>query len=274
MKTILIAILAVLCVALAGFLGYQKLTQPETTPIVVNQLTTSQPSASCVKEGEEISPATKDIKCCGQGVILKQFSYLGDEGKCVDAYSPTVGPTGICIACGNGVCGKGENQCNCPEDCKTDETASWQTYTNQQWGFTIKYPTDWVLISNSAILEIKKTDTTQPKTQLTPGDVPLEYPYYGIKVSAFIEETNAKKLEDLRGTCVNDTANILDRKIVAGEVAIKCTSGSAPGGYFDVIFMHNGVVYELEYTYASPDETKYKFASISDQMLSTFKFIK
>ncbi len=36
-KTILIAILAVLVVALAGVLGYQKLTQPETTPIVANQ---------------------------------------------------------------------------------------------------------------------------------------------------------------------------------------------------------------------------------------------
>ncbi|MDO8524804.1 MAG: PsbP-related protein [bacterium] len=45
MKTILIAILAVLSVALASVLGYQKLTQPETMP-VVNQPVVGQPVVS------------------------------------------------------------------------------------------------------------------------------------------------------------------------------------------------------------------------------------
>ena len=43
MKTILIAILAVLSVVLAGVSGYQKLTQPEITPIVINQPIVNQP---------------------------------------------------------------------------------------------------------------------------------------------------------------------------------------------------------------------------------------
>ncbi|MDO8524808.1 MAG: hypothetical protein Q7R99_04255 [bacterium] len=43
MKTILIAILAVLSVVLAGVLGWQKLTQPETTPVIINQPVVNKP---------------------------------------------------------------------------------------------------------------------------------------------------------------------------------------------------------------------------------------
>ena len=50
MKTILMAILAVLSVALAGVLGYQKLTQPELVPTVVSQPAVNQPVATTSDE--------------------------------------------------------------------------------------------------------------------------------------------------------------------------------------------------------------------------------
>ncbi|MCX6789386.1 MAG: hypothetical protein NTZ42_02135 [Candidatus Gribaldobacteria bacterium] len=43
MKIVLVTILAVLAVALAGVLGWQKLSQPGTTPIVVNQPIANEP---------------------------------------------------------------------------------------------------------------------------------------------------------------------------------------------------------------------------------------
>lgn len=44
----------------------------------------------------------------------------------------------ICSYCGNGVCGLGENQCNCPADCE-----EWSTY--REPSFQFDYPKEMKL---------------------------------------------------------------------------------------------------------------------------------
>jgi len=109
MKTnLIILIVALVALAIAGGV-YVYTQQPQEPPI----------SGTCVVEGAYAEPMSVESSCCDTDNILKQYSYPDEAGDCVDAYSPTVGPTGICIACGNGECGLGENVCNCPEDCES-----------------------------------------------------------------------------------------------------------------------------------------------------------
>ncbi|MFH0739588.1 MAG: hypothetical protein V1819_00680 [bacterium] len=135
MKTILIAILAVLSVVLVGVSAYQRSNQPaEPMPIVinqpavnqpivkqpvVNQPTTSQPSTSCGKEGAIFynPDDVRNICCAGlQGVYSQDVYYTDDQGDtCAIGATPR---NVVCVACGNGVCGAGESKCNCPQDCK------------------------------------------------------------------------------------------------------------------------------------------------------------
>lgn len=69
----------------------------------------------CVPEGQSLE--AKDICsiCCGGLVRLEASASNGDAGACAPTGPPSIF---ICGACGNGVCGPGENACNCPGDCQ------------------------------------------------------------------------------------------------------------------------------------------------------------
>lgn len=62
-----------------------------------------------VREGKDICSL-----CCPG---LAEVEYLAPDasGACEPQAPPSVL---LCVACGDGVCGKGENVCNCPDDCK------------------------------------------------------------------------------------------------------------------------------------------------------------
>lgn len=66
----------------------------------------------CIGEGVKFTDENPEEKCCGN---LKHAAdkFPDGEGGC-DQYKC---PCYICINCGDGTCGKGENYCNCPEDC-------------------------------------------------------------------------------------------------------------------------------------------------------------
>lgn len=73
----------------------------------------------CVKEGERIrgNGENNGMKCCaGLTEVFDQWE-LDSAGKCLalDNYGY------YCLNCGNGLCGAGENKCNCPQDCKGSE---------------------------------------------------------------------------------------------------------------------------------------------------------
>ena len=113
MQKTLIIVLLVAVVALSGVVVYQKLTPAETTPIVVNQPIVNQPSDNCLKEGESGFDDNngKAIKncCAGLSGIYTDF----DLSSCEHTISKNT--PFICTTCGNGVCGTGENKCNCAD---------------------------------------------------------------------------------------------------------------------------------------------------------------
>ncbi|MFA6700941.1 MAG: hypothetical protein WCS28_12335 [Thiomicrospira sp.] len=103
----------------------------------------AKPARKCIEEGKGITPFVElpanasyglmhinyrqhieNEKCCA-GLVAVKNSRL-HNGRCVSTgpainMSLNVQPKRgeyLCTKCGNGVCGTGENQCNCPADCK------------------------------------------------------------------------------------------------------------------------------------------------------------
>ncbi|WP_347987326.1 hypothetical protein [Methylomonas sp. AM2-LC] len=70
----------------------------------------------CRGEGEDIEGKEQGLgsQCC-EGLTAIAASSL-EQGRCVS------GPASIqiCTRCGDNICGKGENSCNCTKDCGVD----------------------------------------------------------------------------------------------------------------------------------------------------------
>jgi hypothetical protein len=69
-------------------------------------------SQACVQEGETYSVHPASPGCC-PGLSPISCSSPDASGNC----QPCLGAS-VCAKCGNGVCGEGENRCNCPQDCQ------------------------------------------------------------------------------------------------------------------------------------------------------------
>jgi hypothetical protein len=72
-------------------------------------------SNDCVAEGQQIGAKVvgAPTTCC-EGLAPIPVRVPADNGTCSVA-PPDVQ---VCTRCGDGVCGSGENRCNCPGDCK------------------------------------------------------------------------------------------------------------------------------------------------------------
>lgn len=71
-------------------------------------------TTECIKEGESGNYFDKQ-KCCSESIELSTSDLEFFKSKC----SPVVtNGSFVCGKCGNGICGSGENKCNCSQDCK------------------------------------------------------------------------------------------------------------------------------------------------------------
>jgi len=56
--------------------------------------------------------------CCKGLALINLTRYVGGQnGHCIDASGGGEDRSGYCMLCGNGICKKPEDRCNCPEDC-------------------------------------------------------------------------------------------------------------------------------------------------------------
>jgi len=152
-KPFWIVVLLVLVIALVGVAVWQRnsvsqqiIALQKQINALQNQVFGNQQSVSCVKEGE-LLPTAGQLDCCSGLTSLSRVDKYDSSCNFIS------GPLGylVCAACGNGVCGTGENKCNCPQDCSTSSagvTANWKTYRNDKYGYEIKYlPTMAVVAS-------------------------------------------------------------------------------------------------------------------------------
>lgn len=96
---------------------YKMVEEEEIIPWIVETVDIKE----CAKEGETVSDIFEDYpsKCC-EGLTkwnsgMDTRISVGDE--CYSTLMVSGSPTGICIKCGDGICGEFQNVCNCPEDC-------------------------------------------------------------------------------------------------------------------------------------------------------------
>ncbi len=77
-----------------------------------NQCNCAQDCNNCVGEGGSIPVIPNGPKCCA-GLTPISPSVSSGTGECAIMVGAQV-----CTQCGDGICGAGENTCNCAEDCK------------------------------------------------------------------------------------------------------------------------------------------------------------
>ncbi len=63
----------------------------------------------CVPEGASMN--SSDLQCCQGLTAIGQCEMAGGDCACLPCLCF------VCTRCGNGICGPGENLCNCPQDC-------------------------------------------------------------------------------------------------------------------------------------------------------------
>jgi hypothetical protein len=79
--------------------------------------------SGCIGEGNTTIVVPGAAQCCA-GLEPINPQDVGEYGEC---NPPSVGAS-VCAICGNGVCGPGENRCNCPQDCPCIEGISINAY--------------------------------------------------------------------------------------------------------------------------------------------------
>jgi len=70
-------------------------------------------AGGCYGEGAKFTNTKPQGKCCGKLVPVVDSKPSGAPGGCLTPKCPCY----VCTKCGDGLCGKGENGCNCPKDC-------------------------------------------------------------------------------------------------------------------------------------------------------------
>ncbi|MBN2014299.1 MAG: hypothetical protein JW778_03885 [Candidatus Altiarchaeota archaeon] len=103
-------------------------TEPTTTTTEPTSSTTTTPATTttttlfeCVPEGDSYPIVPGALSCC-PGLTAISCSTPDQNGTCTECVGAM-----ICAYCGNGICGLGENICNCPQDCTTTNVPEFAT---------------------------------------------------------------------------------------------------------------------------------------------------
>lgn len=150
----------------------------------------------------------------------------------------------------------------------TDETASWKTYTNDTYNYSIKYDTGWTVAADQGKgSEPNRLSWVELQNKTTFGDAAVVVEVLKNTYSDINAWAQAMNNNDLGATyTVQDT-------IVAG-IGAKKLSTSAEGGVIRTGLIKGDNLYIIHLIYTFNQKEKTQLDSAYGKMLSSFKFLK
>ena len=103
-------------IALLYVIGCSNHHVPDTQNVSTKQEVMEKNAVpNCVAEGETYDAKLMQPGPCCEGLTPANTTHAPDDaGVC---RVEDLNPAKVCIACGDGACGTGENACNCAADC-------------------------------------------------------------------------------------------------------------------------------------------------------------
>lgn len=160
------------------------------------------------------------------------------------------------------------------------DISDWKTYKNEQYGYQIQYPAEWVL-KNKKLSEVflnsreNEANLEKIKSGAMYGEGYMEDVIISYYESVADEPENianhlgAKNLDDLVST--NPLISKIEKmKIAAGEEAWMVKRGGF-GTYLTVLIVHNGHLYQIMF---GNREEKESLTQTDKEILKSFSFLQ
>ena len=165
-----------------------------------------------------------------------------------------------------------------PQVTPTDETANWQTYQNDEYGFELNYPKDWSVDEGCQKLGTLDSDSTRTCFRNSFGEPKSTDEVVLLilkkKYSSIDDYLNAQ-LEAAKKELGEGKVSFSKEKIDKGyKVTAKFpySGDGSTASLTDIILMEQDQIFILRQVY--PKECQLAQCEVLNQILSTFKFIK
>lgn len=156
---------------------------------------------------------------------------------------------------------------NPPVAQKAGKTADWKTYKNEEYGYEIKYPKDWMLDEGrKEAVTINSPENEKFHKKIESGEVYGEGYMRDIKIIYY----NSIPGDTFDEFVKRELIGSLNPVNFAGQNAYEAIMGHF-GAYHSILIEKNNHLYIIQF---GNREDKSKLTKTDNQILSTFKFIE
>lgn len=151
-----------------------------------------------------------------------------------------------------------------------DITKDWQVYRNEEFGYEIKYPSDWICDDKSLSLLMFYDPVAQNQKRINGGSL-----IQGAKMEIYSEKRNSQlSLKDYVNTHHSENVQILEEKeITINNIKAIQRKGKHWTTTMATYFQKDSIFYMIV-IYIPQESSETKYIESYNQILSTFKFIK